>query len=62
MILLLSLIILQEIPVADEFDVTVQSYEHLAWWQECWKEGNYVHGDEVEELVVNVLSLPDLAS
>ena len=62
MILLLSLIILQEIPVADEFDVTVQSYEHLANLQECWKEGNYVHGDEVEELVVNVLSLPDLAS
>ena len=62
MILLLSLIILQEIPVADEFDVTVQSYEHLALWQECWKEGNCVHGDEGEELVVNVLSLPDLAS
>ena len=37
-LLLQSLISIQEIPVADEFDVTVQSYEHLAWWQECWKE------------------------
>ena len=61
-LLLQSLISIQEIPVADEFDVTVQSYEHLALWQECWKEGNCVHGDEGEELVVNVLSLPDLAS